>query len=292
MKIYREKFDGYVYNMGVDKTHNYYANGILVSNCYRGSSPDGKHANIVFLNRVVHSLNMKTEFSVGGGNILEYPDLRDFFKTVKDTKHNHILNVTINANDVGTVIDDYKDSFEKYVDGIGVSVDTVADIYKWADLVKAFPDKYITVHMIPEMLGFEKTMEIIKELNGYKKVFNVNILFLGFKQTGRASEMNYTVFTDEQLTEIFDAHYSIGVDTTFINRYETYLDKEFEETTFTKNEGEFSMYIDAVNEKGYVSSYNLEQPIDMSTYEWGNVDEAFEVVRKQCGFEVFKKYYE
>ena len=42
-KIYKEKFQGKVYNIGVEDNNNYFAQNILVHNCYVSASSKGEH---------------------------------------------------------------------------------------------------------------------------------------------------------------------------------------------------------------------------------------------------------
>ena len=47
-QITTKQFNGNVYNIGVEKHHNYFANGILVHNCYQNSNETDTHTeNIV-----------------------------------------------------------------------------------------------------------------------------------------------------------------------------------------------------------------------------------------------------
>jgi hypothetical protein len=65
------------------------------------------------------------------------------------------------------------------------------------------------------------------------------------------------------------------------------------------NEGEYSMYIDAVEEKAYKSSYQLDKPYNMhheylKKEEYYNVKDAFANIRKDSGFKTYdeiEKHY-
>ena len=59
--------------------------------CHEGSGPSGKHGDILsqsFLDK----LHPYTELALGGGNILEHPDIDEFIKRCKE--RNHICNIT------------------------------------------------------------------------------------------------------------------------------------------------------------------------------------------------------
>ena len=186
--------------------------------CYNNSGINGKDADIDFLKRVIDSLNIRTEFSIGGGNILLYPNLEELFSYMKE--NNHIINITINAKDVD-LINDKKDIISKYVDGIGISVVSLSDVDNFIKISKLFgKEKYIACHIIPEILGFDKSCEILKEIKNkcefvYKneKIYISYItLFLGFKPTGRAINTVYNRLTTDEIDKLFEIHGFNSVD--------------------------------------------------------------------------------
>ena len=98
--------------------------------------------------------------------------------------------------------------------------------------------------------------------------------------------------------------YQISIDTTFANRYKDWINNKFDtEFTVTWDEGEYSMYIDAVKNVAYKSSYNLEKPYPLTIpknmsflerqKEFGrthfDIFSAFREIRKDGGFKVFEE---
>lgn len=280
--------------------------------CFMGSSPKGKHADLWFMKSLINEIpeRVKVEFSIGGGNPLEYPEIGELLEHIHDK--GHIANITIKADDIPTLIKDRKMSkmFKDYVDGIGVSVFNEEDL----GLVKKLYDKFngnnyvygqklfhIVVHVIPEYLGIEKSVAIVKKA---KSMGYFPILFLGYKTLGRGADCKYNHFTDDELKKLFGDETWINIDTTFANRYSEYIKANFEHaSTVTWNEGEFSMYVDAVEEKAYKSSYHLDNSYNMHI-DWDKRDEvpfyrlkeAFTLIRKDGGFgtwdEVAKHYWD
>jgi len=269
--------------------------------CYMDAKKNGKHADIGFLKNVVASFNVpsaqyyhRCEFSIGGGNVLLYPELENLLSYIHS--NGHIVNVTIKADDVNTIINDknIRSIFDKYVNGIGVSVFSTDDVDKLNELFDAYVEskKYIVAHLIPEFLGKKKTLEI-KE-----KMFNdsrwIPMLFLGYKQTGRAKDP-VKRFTENDLDDLFDGYRTISVDTTFTNTYIDYIKTHFSyKYSITNMEGEFSMYIDGVEENAYKSSYNLDKPYNMSVNyksdeKWYNVKDAFALIRKDNGLKTYRE---
>ena len=144
------------------------------------------------------------------------------------------------------------------------------------------------------------TQEYINKCKSYEFF---SFLFLGYKHTGRAANTTTKMLTEEELRELFKNVWNASIDTTFANRYWEWLDGEFAtEHTITRQEGEFSMFIDAVEMKAYSSSYdlskpyNLIEPEDWEEYKdgigktWFRPLSAFNCIRKDNGLPVFEGY--
>ena len=277
--------------------------------CYMDANMNGKHADIDFLKNLVKQLGLlencnnkkRVEFSIGGGNILLYPNLSELFEYIHE--NGHIVNTTINAKDCKKILDDENlfDVFKKYVNGIGVSVTSTDDLVLVKSLYDKIYEKYnivkkqLVIHLIPELLGKELTCEIIKK---GRTLHLHEYLLLGFKSTGRGALQNPITFNNYDLNNIFDKSNWISVDTTFAKTYKDWIEKNYEtEHTITFNEGEFSMYIDGVNKYAYKSSYQLEKPYNMSIERWtnkeckdyNNIIGIFQSIRKDNGFETYEK---
>lgn len=273
--------------------------------CFMNSKSNSPHANINYIRQIVYQVRNKVEFSIGGGNILLHPDLKDILKEIKDK--GHIVNVTIHWKDCETILENktFKDIFVNYVDGIGISVFNIHGIESVIKFRQEFKNKYITVHTIPEYLGTDKMNEMFNYLRN-ARIYGFNFLFLGYKETGRGSKCNHHIFTNNELRMLFkNCHGSIGIDTSFANTYKDWLSKNYEvDQCVTWNEGEFSMYIDAVRQRIYKSSYQLQKPYWITQYKVAvpvgvipknNLSEIFESIRKDGGFKPYNelpKYYD
>ena len=272
--------------------------------CYMGSSLKGNHADISFLKRIIYNLSSdnysnykrRVEFAIGGGNILLYPNLEELFKYIKE--RGHIINTTINAKDAQKICedDDLKKMFNEYVSGLGISVSSEDDLNILAkyDIRQELNNCKYVLHLIPEMLGVELTRTISErayKMGYYKK------LFLGYKTNNRGATKNHVKFTKDDLNKLFEDLYSVGVDTTFANTYKDWLKDNFEtDMMITWNEGEYSMYIDGVEEKAYKSSYQLDKPYSLKytnykekNINWFTVIDAFSHIREDNGFKVYKE---
>jgi len=272
--------------------------------CFMNSSMKEKEADFKNLENIIKMLSSderygwyrkRIEFSVGGGNILLYPHLEELFFLMHE--NGHIINTTINAKDCKQLINDEKlfETFKRYVTAIGISVTSDEDIENAGKLYKAFADnkiygKQLTVHLIPELLGVDRTREIIEKL---KKCNLYSILFLGYKTNGRGINHTCPKFTDEELTKLFNGLCCLSIDTTFAKTYEKWLKGHFDtKYTMTALEGEYSMYIDAVECNAYKSSYELDKPYPL--IRKGNITDcytpinAFRQIRKDNNLKVIK----
>ena len=271
--------------------------------CYMDSTLKGKHADIKALKEIIDDLsngykqhyNKRVEFAIGGGNVLLYPHLEELFQYMKD--NGHIINTTINAKDCDTLLSDKKlyNIFAYYVSGIGISVSDESDLEYLDRFKDAFTGdnyKHIMIHMIPEFLGIKKTRDLINKLRDMEYY---SILFLGYKTNGRGISQEYHNFTDDDLKTLFDELYCISLDTTFAKKYYHWLKDNFEtDHTLTLNEGEYSMYIDGVEQVAYKSSYQLDKPYNLRRGQWEDHEktwftpvEAFNHIRKDNGFKVY-----
>ena len=268
--------------------------GNMCKFCFMGSNMDGSHADINHLKYIINQLGdtydgtfHRVEFSIGGGDVLLYPQLDELFSFMR--KNGHIINVTIKASDVMRLLDDDDkiETFRKYVSGIGVSVVDASDVDNIIALKGALTGKDVVAHLIPEYLGFDKTIEIVNRIDT-ASVY-ISKLYLGFKQMGRAKDMKYTVFRGDQLDKMFSGCRTVRVDTAFANRYMWYIKDNFSyKNTITLLEGEFSMYIDGVEEKAYKSSYHLDKPYNMrldyhNPGDHMSIKQAFAAIRKDNG---------
>ena len=286
--------------------------------CYMNSTKDGEHADIQTIRGIIAGFKRKTEFAIGGGNVLLHPQFADIVKHIKDNMRlNHIVNITIRHDDIHRINDKQylEEAIINYVDGIGISVQKAEDLAIVEPFAKKMIkeyDKHVSIHIIPELLGFEKSQEILKEIhncncriNGasedkaphqIKGYSGMKALFLGLKQVGRASKMNPCKFNDEQLHSMINScHFQYCVDTAFINTYADFYKECYhgdEELFLTRHEGEFSMYIDAVTAKGYKSSYDTTKgyPIEMSAFYEDKkiIEKVFAQIRKDNGFSVYE----
>lgn len=168
MKISRVPFKGMVYNLEVEENHNYFCEGILVSNCHENSVPNGKHGDL-FAPSFLDKLHPYAELAIGGGNPLEHPDLYKFLQLCKERKF--IPSMTVNQIHFEKNFDFIKQLVnEKLIYGLGVSLNNVNE-----DFVKKLKEIPNTVvHVISGLVSIQD-LEKMRDL-GVRK-----ILILGYK---------------------------------------------------------------------------------------------------------------
>jgi len=267
--------------------------------CYQGSTTEGQHVPIEEIKSMTSAIvnwGLVTEFAIGGGEPVQHPDFPEILRTLKPdgSQFSAILNFTTRIPADQWSPELVKTVQEK-VTGIAYSVETPDDVIKYHTSHKEVINtkKFLIerarktggdgvkmyVHIIPELLDDEQfrnilgaVEEINKEtMNGHTwETPDISVTLLGLKSIGRAKDIERS-----PRPEIIDIMYMmqftpIGIDTKFASDYQEYLDqKEVPRKLYTTQEGEFSMYIDAVEKKAYKSSYELDNPIDTTRAGYG-----------------------
>lgn len=142
--------------------------------CHEGSTPDGKLGDIMN-EKFIETLHPYQEVALGGGNILEHPDLIPFLHKLKNKKV--ITNITLNQIHFEKNLELVK-SFvdQKLIYGLGVSLVNPTDCF--INKIKEFPNAVI--HVINGIFT-ERDYDALKG-HGLK------ILILGYKDLRRGSE--------------------------------------------------------------------------------------------------------
>lgn len=269
--------------------------------CYMGSTAKGKHASLYDICDILSLFKTKTEFAIGGGNVLLHPFFSNIVKYI--SADGHIANITIRYDDAETIEsnNEIKEAIKSYVSGIGLSVQKSEDVEVASEFIKEMLEmgKHVSLHVIPEMIGVDETMSIlnkIKEINNELIAQNwlantCKVLFLGLKQSGRAKNMEHKLLTADELTEMAKViGYQFNVDTAFINTYDEWFKEVFngdDEYFLTRHEGEYSMFIDAVKMQAFTSSYKDDGGIAIGSES--KLDDVFGQIRYKNGFKVFER---
>ena len=248
--------------------------------CYENCKKDGKHSDIM-KQAWISSVHPYTELAING-NDLDHPDLYTFLNYMKSK--NVIVNMTVNQSQFIC----YKNKIDrlirnKKIFGLGVSINSSIKREVLIELTK-YPN--LVVHVVNGLIT-ENT--ILK----YKEEFcKLKILILGYKSIGRGLiyesdktnkvEENKNWLKENIINLIQRRIFKIcSFDNLAVEQLD--LEKQVREKTglnwdelYMGNDGNYSFYIDAVNETYSISSINKNNnlPIGNKT-----VDEMFKNIR-------------
>lgn len=237
--------------------------------CHEGSTPDGKLADIMNA-KFIDTLHAYQEVALGGGNVLEHPDLIPFLHKLKDLKV--ITNITFNQ----IHFEQNEELIKQLIDqnliyGLGISL--VNPTTEFINKVKKYPNAVI--HVINGMFTSKN----------YRALRNndLKILILGFKQIRRGTDyfaehedavVENQNWLKENLEEINKGFKVVSYDNLAIEQLDVkrlMTDEEWDEF-FMGDDGTSTFYIDMVEKKFAKSS---TAPFDKRFPLIDNVDDMF-----------------
>ena len=235
------------------------------SYCHECSTPQGKHADVETIRKVISGLPAGVELAIGGGNPLAHPRLEDILRMIKD--RGLIGNITINARHIpkysGALL--FLRSYE-LVHGVGMSYHQ--DAY---DDIIYNNTRNTVIHMI----AGETNIKALKKFTDY----GYKVLVLGYKQYGRG-KAHYSEDVKNNLSKwrywigdiIHRSKSIISFDNLAIKQLNVrgVIGIDDWDKCYMGDDGQFTMYVDAVNDKYAVSSINERKPLNGMT-----IKEAF-----------------
>lgn len=242
--------------------------------CHEGSTPDGKHGNILN-EKFIDTLYPYQEVALGGGNVLSHPDLIPFLEKLKEK--NVIANITVNQihfeqeqNLIRNLVD------EKLIYGLGVSLVNPTD--NFIKLIKQYPNAVI--HVINGVL---KSSDVAALENN-----NLKMLILGDKHLRRGNDyfkheeeniINNQKWLYDNIESMLRKFKVISFDNLAIEQLNVkrLLSEEEWNEFFMGDDSEFTYYIDMVERKFAKSSTT---PMDQRYDLLDSVDDMFEKIRK------------
>lgn len=272
--INKIQYSGNVYNFAVKDNNDYYANNILVHNCYEGCTANGKHGDL-FKYPFINTLHAYTELALNG-NDLDHPDIEKFLEFLKEKKV--FANITVNQNQFFANYDRIKDwQKKKMVYGIGVSLQNATD--ELIEKMNSIPNTVL--HTIVGILSEDDIMKL--------KDHGIKILLLGYKQLQRGvnylnshnDEVNKNKqYVYDNLSDITNWFKVVSFDNLAIEQLDVKRivpENEWEEF-YMGDDGGYTFYIDMV--KGEFSKNSIAQdryPIGEKT-----IDEMFQFIQEHC----------
>ena len=243
--------------------------------CHEGSTSDGKLGDILN-EKFIDTLHPYQEVAIGGGNILEHPDLVPFLHKLKERKV--IANATVNQihfEQNQELIRELVD--EKLIYGLGVSL--VNPTEKFIEMIKQYPNAVIhvingvvTENQIYTLEGNGLKMLIL----GYKHLRRGNDYFVAEQRTIEKNQK----FLYDYLPELIQKFNVVSFDNLAIEQLDCKRLMTSEEWSefYMGDDSEFTYYIDMVERKFAKSS---TAPMDRRYDLMDSVDEMFEKIRKR-----------
>lgn len=272
--INKIQYSGNVYNFAVKDNNDYYANNILVHNCYEGCTANGKHGDL-FKYPFINTLHAYTELALNG-NDLDHPDIEKFLEFLKEKKV--FANITVNQNQFFANYDRIKEwQGKKMVYGIGVSLQNATD--ELIEKMNSIPNTVL--HTIVGILSEDDIMKL--------KDHGIKILLLGYKQLQRGVNYinshsddvnNNKQYVYDNLSDITNWFKVVSFDNLAIEQLDVKRivpENEWEEF-YMGDDGGYTFYIDMV--KGEFSKNSIAQdryPIGEKT-----IDEMFQFIQEHC----------
>ena len=246
--------------------------------CHEGSAPDGKLGDILN-EKFIDTLHPYQEVALGGGNVLEHPDLIPFLYKLKDKKV--IPNITLNQKHFEENIELVDDLIsKKFIYGLGISLENPTT--EFIEKVKRFPNAVI--HVIN---GIVDPLQISCMLDQ-----DLKLLILGYKNLRRGSEwidqdkkhiIGNQAWMKEELPGLIGRFRVVSFDNLAIEqlaikeRWGKFSDKPWDEF-YSGDDGMNTYYIDMVERKfARSSTADFDKRYDLLD----NVDEMFKAIRNE-----------
>ncbi len=224
--------------------------------CHEDSKPDGQHGDILGA-KFIETLHPYTELAIGGGNPLCHPDLEPFLHKCKDLRL--IPSMTVNQNHFVSEFERIKRLCDDHlVYGLGVSLTRVTDdlLNKLAQIPNA------VLHVINGVV----------DPDDLKKLYDrgLKLLILGYKEFRRGNQYfdanHGNVMANQKelylgLKEMLDHFEVVSFDNLAIKQLtvKRLLGEEEWNEFYMGDDGQFTMYIDMVNQEYAVSSTSTER---------------------------------
>ena len=248
------------------------------SYCHEGSTSGGKLGNIMN-EKFVDTLHPYQEVALGGGNVLEHPDLIPFLHKLKNKKV--ITNITLNQIHFENNLELVKNMVDqKLVYGLGVSLVNPTD--EFINKIKEFPNA--VVHVINGVVTSKEMLKLVDH--------ELKVLVLGYKTLRRGEEYYKnkveSIAANQQwmynnLPSLLNKFAVLSFDNLAIEqleiekRWREFSDEPWDEF-YAGDDGEFTYYIDMVERKfARSSTADFDKRYDLLD----DVDEMFKLIKKE-----------
>lgn len=241
--------------------------------CYQASTPVGKHADATEVVRLAEALGHAKVFEVaiGGGEPTLHPHFENILAAFKTA--NVVPNFTTKRTD--WLRDPAKAlRYFSAAGAVGISVEHASEVRQISALFEAhgYNREKVALHYV---MGVHE-LPHFEEVLGTAKEAGLRLLLLGFKNHGRATKMesyDYSDWPKSFAKYSKDGIFGISIDTALASTSKQALAAaKVPEWMYSVKEGDFSMYIDAVERVAAPSSYcdpSLRVPMNSLTKDYG-----------------------
>lgn len=258
--VRRMNYSGPVHNLETSPEHTYFANGVLVHNCYQGSTTEGEHASLEAIRKVADTLADLRVFEValGGGEPTLHPDFVEILKIFR--ARDIVPNFT--TRNLAWLKGDQAKTILETIGAFAFSTEDVEDVNR---LGIAMQTRTGTVHRATvQVIERVPSREMLKAIIRSAAQFSLPVTLLGYKETERGAqygenlhEYDWVEVVQELVEE--KVRLRLSIDTVLAERDQVRLvEAGVPRWMFTVREGQFSMYIDAVKERIAPSSFCTE----------------------------------
>lgn len=252
--------------------------------CHENSSPEGKYGKILH-HPFIKTLHKGTELALGGGAVTFHPDLIPFLEELKE--YGIFPSITINQQEFFKSKIDFLYN-NNLIYGLGISF-TSFDYDLWNEALQ-YPN--MVVHLIA---GYHD--KSVFEWFAHKKA---KILILGYKNWGRGREYRKNnkeqigkkiLEVEKLLPHLIENCKVVSFDNLAIKQLnvQKFMDRKDWEQYYMGDDGQYTLYVDMVEEKCAKSSTSEERfPLSDFDKLWKNVKkvdvltENHREMSKQC----------
>jgi len=226
------------------KITNFCNLSVLCKYCHEKSTVYGEHANFERILNFVDGLPQGVEIAIGGGNPLSHPDIDEI--CTEFNRQGLIANITINQEHIE------KAKIPEKVKGVGISFRRRKFIPKIKEI------NHVIHHLI---LGVHTWEDFLWLCNNY---YAPKILWLGFKTIGNGNQyFAEKGFTIKQNIDLIKTNLETSLNHTNLIAFDNLAIEQlspheiFSKGDFMGDDGQYSFYFDAVQNKYAIgSSYN------------------------------------
>lgn len=236
--------------------------------CYQGSTKEGNHASLESIEKIFQTLQRAGTFEVaiGGGEPTKHPEFKEIIEMA--AQYDIVPNFTTFGVD-WLKDDQLLNVLGNHIGGVGVSVHSIDDVNKVKKIFDCFRQHNRLWQQAGKLLAQHVvgTHDITETANIIRAFVDADMpmLLLGYKEEGFGANFTKYDLSDLPLViklmsgseaDIENRRFDLSVDTAFLEQFPNFVDVlNIPSVLYTKYEGKFSCYIDAVTGKMGPSSY-------------------------------------